>query len=180
MIRRVCSSEDHAKHTSQRPSHRKGIMEPETLANYLSYDVQKYYCQKPAGPIKCPMCTGDLSESPVERSRAMSNHILSNENEYYLDDGSSLLYTCKECSWWCVREHYEFIDKQAVHRYGLDYLIFSTVKDSKSETSQNMSFEQSQPWLNALEDPRAYDRVQAFPEKLVVFFKGGRTWKEYR
>jgi hypothetical protein len=154
-------------------------MEPETQPDTLSYDVQKYYCQKPAGPVICPICTGDLSESAIERSRAMSDHILSNENEYYLDDGSSLLYTCKECSWWCVREHYEFIDKQAVHRYGLDYLIFSTLKNSKSKPSESTSINPAQPWLDALEDPNVYRKVQPFPEELAAFFKDGRTWKEY-
>jgi hypothetical protein len=155
-------------------------MEPESHASYLSYDIQKYYLKKPAGPIKCPICSGSLTESAIERSRAMAEHIKKNEDEYYLDDGSSLLYMCNACDWWCVREHYEFIDKHVVHRYGLDYLIFSTAKNSKSITSKNISIQHTKPWLNALEDPKAYDKVQAFPEELAVFFIGGLTWKEYR
>jgi hypothetical protein len=155
------------------------MMAPEP-PDYISYDVQKYYCQKPAGPIKCPLCSGGLSESAIERSRAMSDHIIGNQDDYYLDDGASFLYICNECSWWCVREHYEFIDKQAVHRYGLDYLIFSSAKNGQSINSENMSAKYTQPWLNALEDARVYDKVQAFPEKLAVFFKGGLTWNRYK
>jgi hypothetical protein len=148
-------------------------MENESFPSYLSYDIQARYCVKPEGPITCPVCDSNLTESPIEPSKAMSKHIAGPD---YYDYGSSLLFVCNRCHWWCVREHYEFVDVSSsdVHKYGLDYLIFSTAKGDKSGLPKN-----TQPWLTALDDLTIYDKVQGLPEKLVLFFRGGTTWKEY-
>jgi hypothetical protein len=151
-------------------------MKAEEYSDYVSYNVEKYYSVKPEGPITCPMCNGDLSESAIEPSKAMSKEIAGPDYDY----GSSLMFICNQCHWWCIREHYEFVDGGAARRYGCDYLIFSTAKSSKSKVIRNLPVEHTQPWLKALEDPKVYDKVQAFPEKLAVLFKGGVTWKKYK
>jgi hypothetical protein len=150
-------------------------MKSQTYIDYASYDVQKRYRVKPEGPVTCPMCSNsDLTESPIEPSKAMNEDIEGPDYDY----GSSLLFVCNRCRWWCVREHYEFVDGGAAMRYGFDYLIISTAKASKSEDPGSMPAEDAQPWLQALEDLKVYKNVQAFPEELAEFFRGGKTWKE--
>jgi hypothetical protein len=150
-------------------------MENEFGSKYVSYDVQKRYHVKPEGPVICPMCNGELTESPIEPSKAMKEHIEGPDYDY----GPSLLFVCNQCRWWCVREHYEFVYTGAGMRYGLDYLITSTAKAGKSEEPGSAPVEDAQPWRQALDDLKVYDNMQAFPEQLAAFFRGGRTWEEY-
>lgn len=144
-------------------------MENEFGSRYVSYDVQKRYLVKPEGPVTCPMCNGNLTESSIEPSKAMNEDIEGPDYDY----GSSLLFVCNQCRWWCVREHYEFVDGGAAMRYGIDYLIVSMAK------AVNAPVEDAQPWRQALEDLKVYKNAQAFPEELAAFFRGGKTWKEY-
>ncbi len=142
-------------------------MDIQTYIDYVSYDVQKRYHRKPEGPVTCPMCNGDLTESSIEPSKAMKEHIEGPDYDY----GSSLLFVCNQCRWWCVREHYEFVDGGAGMRYGLDYLIVSTAKAGKSEEPGSAPVEDAQPWLKALVDPGVYNKVKKLPEELAVLFK---------
>jgi hypothetical protein len=156
------------------------IMESETYSDYISFDLQGYYCQEPDGPIMCLICAGDLSKSIIGPSRAMRSELADPSYECNQDLGSSCLFICDQCHWWCVREGYEFIDKEHVHRYGDDYLIVGTAEDSETKTSRNTSVKYAEPWLKALDDPTAYDKVKRLPKELAVLFKGGMTWEQYR
>jgi hypothetical protein len=156
-------------------------MKAEEYSDYVSYDIQKYYSVKPEGPITCQMCAGNLSKTAIEPSKAMNDFNVSTEVSYWLDYGSSFLYTCNECHWWCVREHYEYvIRKFADHKFGRDYLIVSKTKNEKSKAFSDPLVNHAQPWLKALGDPKVYDEVQAFPGELAVLFKGGVIRKKYK
>jgi hypothetical protein len=155
-------------------------MENESNAKYVSYDIEKYFSRSPIspsegwteGPARCPMCAGSLSETTMEPSKAMSDLNLSTEETYWLDHGWSFLYTCNQCRWWCVREHYEFvIKKHADHKFGRDYLIVSKTEIEKPEIFGDVPAHHAQPWLKALVDPEVYNKVQKLPEELAVLFK---------
>jgi len=129
----------------------------------------------------CPICAGDLSKSIIEPSRAMRNELADPFYECNQDLGASFLFICDKCHWWCVREDYEFIDKGHVHRFGDDYLIVGIAESSETKTSGETPVNKyTQPWLKALDDPKAYDKVKRLPKELAVLFKGGMTWEQHR
>ena len=128
----------------------------------------------------CLICADDLSKSIIEPSKAMRKELDDPSYECNQDLGSSSLFTCNQCHWWCVRESYEFIDKEHVHRYGDDYLIVGTAGYTETKTSRNMSINYSKPWLKALDDPKTYDNVKRLPKELAILFKGGMTWEQCR
>jgi hypothetical protein len=156
------------------------IMESETCSDYICFNIQSYFCQEPDGPIMCLICASDLLKSIIEPSRAMKNKLANPSYECNQESGSSYLFTCNQCHWWCVREGYEFIDKEHVHRHGDDYLIVGTAEYRETETSRNPPVKYTEPWLKALDDPNAYEKVKRFPKEFAVLFKGGMTWEQRR
>jgi hypothetical protein len=157
---------------------RCGITEVE-MAEYVSYNIEKYYRIEPTGPIRCSMCSNRLSKSAIEPSKHMSKEVIADPDHVYCDYGSSHLFTCNMCDWWCIREHYEFVVPSVTHRYGFDYLIVSTAKNAP-KVFRTTAGEKSQPWLEALDDSMVYHKVQDLPENLAAIFEGGMTWKEYK
>jgi hypothetical protein len=150
-------------------------MKAEMYMDYVCYNVESFFKQKPEGPCQCSVCRGHLSISDIETSRAMHDEIeCSEKSQYYLVYASSLLFTCDACSWWCVREHYEFSCPGVGHRYGYDYVIWSTADSSGHEVPMNVP-DSTRPWQRALCDPRVYDHLQSLPRELANLFQGGIT-----
>lgn len=148
-------------------------MQAEPPVCYASYDIQRYFCHKPDGPVRCLRCSGNLSKATIEPSQAMKNEIA--DPGYDFRYGSSALFVCNLCRWWCIREHYEFIDKDRCHQYGDDYLIVSTQKNRQGETLGSMP---DHLWLKAHDDPRVYDAVQGLSNELATLFDGGMSWDQ--
>jgi hypothetical protein len=148
-------------------------MKPETYPDYIAYEINYFYFGHPYGPDRCPMCAGDLLQSEIEPSKAMHDEIVrttSGEDGYYVLAAGSFLFTCNECRWWCVRDACQFIDRQAVHKFAHDYLIFALTGQGEPDTSGDM-LEKKQPWLKALDDPDVYnsDVLRRFPKELAPF-----------
>jgi hypothetical protein len=153
-------------------------MESEIYSDYVSYDIQGYFCREPNDPNICLICAGDLSKFTIEPSKAMGNELA--DPSYYHDPGSSYLFTCNECRWWCIREHYEFIAKNDLHRHGDDYLIVGTAEISGTKTLREASAKYTQPCFKALDDPSVYGKIRRLPKEIAVLFKGGMTWEQAR
>jgi hypothetical protein len=119
------------------------------------------------------MCAGDLAQSEIEPSRAMRDEIASTtskEGGYHTLARASFLYTCNDCRWWCVRDACQFIDDEAVHKFAHDYLVFAVTGRGEPDAHEDTP-ENTQPWLEALDDPDVYseDVLRRLPEELAVF-----------
>jgi hypothetical protein len=143
--------------------------------DYVSYNIQSLFHQKPGCPTECPMCKGNLTTTEIKPSQAMQECVPGPDFDY----GSSLLLVCDDCRWWCVREHYEFIDGSAARRYGKDYLIYSLPQDPDHPTPEMSAEVAEKPWLLALNDADVYRKLLRLPEEVARLLPGGQLWGHY-
>jgi hypothetical protein len=129
---------------------------------YVTYNLRTYFSQEPGQPDTCPRCAAGLSRSSIAPSIEALNDL---EACIIPDRGYTLLFICRECGWWCIRELWGDAEYGG---YG-DYLVV-TVQPQRITRDEALADLQSQPWLAALADAQLYGHPLPLPEELARLF----------
>jgi predicted RNA-binding Zn-ribbon protein involved in translation (DUF1610 family) len=132
-----------------------------TSLNYVVYDLRSYFSKQPGDLRLCPNCGKDISVFKLPPSKAVTDFLagaIIPSHEF------SVLYKCKDCHWWAVRESWG--DREV--NDGPDCLIVGDGKRA-SDTSHPPN-QGASPWHLALADKHLYDKVLPLPHTLGRWF----------
>jgi len=134
------------------------------FSGYQAFSLRPYYSKQPGQPARCLHCGGPLSVSPVEPSISVQDEL---DDPFLIGSHNySLLFRCKACQWWCIRESWALNEISL----DLDYLIVGV---QSQPASSDTSAEQA--WLKALADPSVYQSAEDIPDTIAVLFPESKS-----
>ncbi|WP_152966247.1 hypothetical protein [Ornatilinea apprima] len=131
---------------------------------YQAFSMRSYFSKQPGQPARCLHCGGPLSVSPVEPSAWVQDEL---DDPFLIGTHNfSLLFRCKACQWWCIRESWD------LNEIGLDLDCLIVGVPSPAASAAQGS---EQPWQKALADPSIYRNSEDIPETIAALFPPGKS-----
>ena len=131
--------------------------------NYVTYDMRSYFSRQPGALHSCHDCGQAIFISNLEPSMAVVEDLVGAGipcHEF------SVLYRCKACHWWAIRESW---GDREIGYDGPDNLVVGN-KNNASDSSQTPN-QDVLPWSRALQDKLLYKDLLPLPPTLGRLFK---------
>lgn len=130
--------------------------------NYTAYNMRPYFSKQPGQPTHCPQCGGLLSMTSITPSTAVSAD-MEHDSLIPVHD-YSLLFVCRTCGWWLIRESWDFCEINGEY----DYLAVGNFPAHIQPG--DISEWEDQPWRSALADPHIYEHAGDLPAAIARIF----------